>query len=105
MLTALLHVNDSRKKLHVSILLRLCMVTVPNGHREVIKIICYALSNTEKESLKELSLTLTLNLLFHRKSVTTVRHRNHFVLLFQIQSHFMLLVSKCLETHRHILPV
>ena len=47
---------------------------------------CYAQSNTEKESLKELSLTLTLNItlitniLFHRKSVTTVWHcTNHFV--------------------------
>ena len=49
---------------------------------------CYAQSNTEKESLKELSLTLTLHItlitnnviLFHRKSVTTVWHcTNHFV--------------------------
>ena len=70
------YVNDSRKKLHI-FWLRCQTVT---------KDYCYAQSNTEKESLKELSLTLTLNIslitniLFHRKSVTTVLHcTNHFV--------------------------
>ena len=65
------------------------VVTVPNGHQWAKRRhpdYCYAQSNTEKESLKELSLTLTLNItlitniLFHRKSVTTVWHcTNHFV--------------------------